>query len=425
MLSSCVPATGFETNGAGRLTAADLAPLLEHDRALGLAEVMNFPGVLSGDPDMLEKLSVFSEVVLDGHSPLLRGPALSGYASTGISSDHESSQLEEAREKLAKGLAIWIREGSVAKDLNALIPLLTLATSTSIGFCTDDRNPLDVAAEGHIDHSLRTAIARGVAPEVVYRAASWSVARHYRLPQVGAIAPGYVADFVLLDDAAACAIADVFRHGVPVSELEYREPADVPRMNTVRITLPEASALEGPRGRVHIIDVVTGKIITARHVGSHDDAGVARLSVLERYGNGRPPANGYVSGFGTGLHGAIASSVGHDSHNLIVVGSNARDMRVALAALVDSGGGFCVVADGTVTAQLALPIAGLMSAEDGPHVVAGARALHEAAHAIGCTLGDPFLQLSFLSLPVIPSLKLTDRGLVDVDRFEMIDVVAA
>ena len=199
MLSSCVPATDYETNGAGHITAKDLLPLASHPKALGLAEMMNFPGVLGGDPEILEKLEAFSGWVVDGHCPLLTGKALSAYAASGVSSCHESSALPEAREKLQKGISVWIREGSVAKDLDALAPLLTLATSTSVGFCTDDRNPLDIAAEGHIDHLVRGAIKRGVPSTVAYRAASWSVARHYGLRFTGAVAPGYVADLVLLD----------------------------------------------------------------------------------------------------------------------------------------------------------------------------------------------------------------------------------
>lgn len=227
MVSSCVPATEFETNGGGVLDARMLAPLLQHPKTLGLAEVMNVPGVLAGEPLVLDKLLAFDGRPLDGHAPLVRGLALSAYACAGISSCHESSELDEAREKLRKGIAVWIREGSVAKDLDALAPLLSLATSTSMGFCTDDRNPLDIAHEGHLDWLVRGAIARGVAPEVAYRTASWSVARHYGLAdaprqgeRLGAIAPGFRADLVLLDDVATCAVREVFVAGVPAREIE-------------------------------------------------------------------------------------------------------------------------------------------------------------------------------------------------------------
>jgi len=431
MVSSCVPATEFETNGGGILDASMLAPLLAHESTLGLAEVMNVPGVLGGDPLVLDKLVAFDGRPLDGHAPLVTGKALSAYACAGITSCHESSELSEAQEKLRNGIAVWIREGSVAKDLDALAPLLTLATSTSVGFCTDDRNPLDIQREGHIDHLIRSAIAKGVPLEVAYRAASWSVARHYglagparALTRVGAVAPGYRADLVLLDDAATCAIREVLMRGELVSEMDMvKAPAQSPP-NTIRASIPELADLEGPAGMVHVIGVRAGRILTDRHVMKSDAPGVCRLAVLERHGHGGKPANGYALGFGD-LEGAIASSVGHDSHNLCVVGKSTSDMRTALAALASSGGGFCVVKNGVVIAHLPLPLGGLMSLES-PDVIARALVeLHAASKAIGCALPEPFLQLAFLSLPVIPSLKLTDRGLMDVDAFKLIDVRAA
>ncbi len=432
MLSACVPATDMETNGGGKIEAKDLLALADHPRALGLAEVMNVPGVLGRDPGIFDKLEAFLGRPVDGHCPRVRGRALSAYAAAGIQSCHESSELEEAREKLEKGIAVWVREGSVAKDLDALAPLLTLATSSSIGFCTDDRNPLDIAREGHLDHLLRGAIARGVAPEVAYRAASWTVARHYGLDRStaralrrGAIAPGWAADLVLLDDAVHCAVAGVWKDGVPVQELAVPTLAPPPLANTVRAALPEARALEGPSGLVHVIGVQPGKIITEHLVLQHDAPGVARLAVLERHGRGSPPACGYVRGFGERLRGAIASSVGHDSHNLAVVGSDAADMRAALAHLARTGGGFCVVQGGRVLADLPLPIAGLMTTATPAEVTTALERLHAASAAAGCALQDPFLQLAFLSLPVIPSLKLTDKGLVDVERFQVIPVKAA
>ena len=429
MLSSCVPATDFETNGAGTLDASALAPLLPHPRTLGLAEVMNVPGVLAGDPLVLDKLALFDGRPLDGHAPLVRGQALSAYACAGITSCHESSELGEAEEKLRNGMAVWIREGSVAKDLDALAPLLTLATSTSVGFCTDDRNPLDIEHEGHLDWLVRSAIAKGVQPEVAFRAASWSVARHYGLAgparggeRIGAIAPGFRADLVILDDLVTCTVRDVIASGKRVAETDLASPAYASPPNTVRAAIPEAVDLEGPSGMVHVIGVRPGRILTDRHVMRSEAA--SRLSVLERHGHGRKPANGYVTGFGD-LEGAIASSVGHDSHNLVVVGSNTGDMRAALAALAEAGGGFVVVRDGVILARLALPLGGLMSLEEPASIARSLVELRAASRAIGCTLPEPFLQLAFLSLPVIPSLKLTDHGLMDVDAFKLIDVRAA
>ncbi|HTL11886.1 MAG TPA: adenine deaminase C-terminal domain-containing protein, partial [Bdellovibrionota bacterium] len=418
-------------NGGGVLSATDLIPLRKHGRALGLAEVMNMPGVLGNDPAVLRKLEAFSDGVMDGHAPLLRGKALSAYISAGITSCHESSEREEAAEKLLKGMSVWIREGSVAKDLRELAPLLTLATSTSIGFCTDDRNPLDIAEEGHIDHLVRGAIRQGVPPEVAYRAASWTVARHYGLDRrggrrCGAIAPGYQADLVLLDDPRAVGLKEVFKAGVPVSELELGGGGRRSSTgNTVRAKVPQARDLEGPAGRVHVMEVHPGKIITGRRVADSGAAGVARVSVLERYGKGRKPANAYVTGFGESFDGAIASSVGHDSHNLIVVGRRTEDMRAALASLIECGGGFAVARAGKVTARLPLPIGGLMTDREPADLAREIKALKTAGRDAGCVLAEPFLQLAFLSLPVIPSLKLTDRGLVDVEAFKLVDVRAS
>ncbi len=425
MLSSCVPATEMETNGGGHLQAADLVPLLSHPKALGLAEVMNMPGVLYGDKSVLEKLASFEGRPIDGHSPLLRGNALSAYLAAGISSCHECTELDEAREKVSKGMAVWIREGSVAKDLDTLIPLLTMATSTTLGFCTDDRNPLDIAEEGHIDFLIRKAIRAGVPVEVAYRAASWSVARHYGLRQLGGVAPGYTADLVLLDDAPSCTVGEVWKSGNVVSEIEFVGLEARHFENTIRAALPDSpAAFEGPTGNVHVIGVVPGKILTERSIEKSDAAGVCRLSVVERYGHKSKPANGYVRGFGAGFTGAIGASVGHDSHNLILVGKKATDMQVAAKHLAKVGGGFVVVNEGQVIASLDLQFGGLMTGDGLKHVERKLKELRAASRAVKCELAEPFLQLAFLSLPVIPSLKLTDQGLVDVEQFKIISVAA-
>jgi adenine deaminase len=426
MLSSCVPATHLETNGGGKISASDLLPLSRHPKALGLAEMMNVPGVLYEDPDVIEKLELFSSVPIDGHCPLVTGAALSAYAAAGISSCHETTRPEEALEKLSKGISVWIREGSVAKDLNALAPLLNMARSPAMGFCTDDRNPLDTFNEGHIDYLVRRAIALGVPAEVAFRSASWSVARHYGMSGKGAVAPGYTADLVLLNDAKTVAIDRVLRAGVFTSEIVPRPiHASFDVTNTVKAHRPAEVDLEGPAGNVHVIEVKEGSILTGRRIARSDSPGVAKLSVLARYGTNAKPCNAYVHGFGDGFSGAIASSVGHDSHNLIVVGTNTKDMATALASLIECGGGFCVVRDATVLSQLELPFGGLMSPEPASVIAKRLMHLREAARTVRCEIPEPFLQLAFLSLPVIPSLKLTDRGLVDVEAFKIIDVRAA
>lgn len=429
MLSSCVPATHMETNGAGTLSVENLIPLATHSKALGLAEMMNVPGVINHDLEVLKKIEKFIDQNIDGHCPLLTGKELSAYAATGISTCHESSRLDEAQEKIVKGIKVWIREGSVAKDLKELIPLLDMATSSSVGFCTDDRNPLDIAQEGHIDYLIRSAIKQGVRPEIAYRSASWTVARHYGLDRgvnrKGAIAPGYSADLVFLEDAQSVAISEVWIHGRKVSELSPSLEVETKAKHSVRAHVPEINELRAPQGKVHIIIVDPGKILTRREVDFHDARGVAHLSVLERYGRGSKPANGYVKGFGETLNGAIASSVGHDSHNLIVVGSNLSDMQMALKALIANQGGFVVVQGGAVISELALPLGGLMTQVPPSEVEKRLLKLREASRVIGCSLSEPFLQLAFLSLPVIPSLKLTDKGLVDVEKFSIISVAAA
>jgi len=433
MLSSCVPATHLETNGGGKLKTSHLLPLVSHRNALGLAEMMNVPGVLNGDPEVMEKLESFSGYNIDGHAPLVTGKDLSAYACAGITSCHESSELHEAEEKISKGMAVWIREGSVAKDLHTLIPLLDSYRSATMGFCTDDRNPLDISKEGHVDHLVRQALKFGIAPEIAYRSASWSVARHYGLDRLhpkrafrlGALAPGYQADFLVLEDRIHCGIHAVYKAGINVQELDFGEQAFSLAENSIRTITPQETDFVGPNGSVHVIQVIPGKIITSRRVANATDPGIARLSVLERYGHGSKPANAYVSGFGENFKGAIASSVGHDSHNLIVVGTNTSDMRSAIAHLIDSGGGFAVVRRGKVLADLPLPIGGLMSTRATATMVEDLKKLRAASKVVGCELEEPFLQLAFLSLPVIPSLKLTDKGLVDVEKFQFINVSAS
>jgi adenine deaminase len=431
-LSSCVPATHLETSGA-RLTAADLVLHRHHPQVIGLAEFMNVPGVLSKDPECMDKLAAFQGQHIDGHAPLLSGQGLNAYLSCGIRNCHETTNLAEGREKLAKGMQVLIREGSVSKDLAALAPLINDFSSPFVGFCTDDRNPLDIHEEGHLDYLVRRAIALGAPPAAVYRTASWSAARGFGLRDRGLIAPGYLADFLLLDDLESCAIHTVFRRGRRVTPATFagRVQPQPPGANTVRLQPVTAETFHAPAAgpATPVIGIIPGKILTERieaHLPYRDgqrhadpEHDLLKICVLERHGRNGNIGRGFVKGFGF-RQGALASSVGHDSHNLCVVGASDEDMAIAINRLIALGGGFVAVQAGGILAELALPFAGLMSLQPFDAVRRDLYALRAATQAMGCRLSEPFLQLAFLPLPVIPHLKITDFGLVDVDRFALI-----
>jgi adenine deaminase len=428
-LSSCVPATHLETAGA-TLTAADLTAFMDHSKVIGLAEFMNFPGVIHRDPACLDKLSAFSERHVDGHAPLLRGLALNGYLAAGIRTDHETTTIEEAREKLAKGMHILIREGSVSKDLHALLGLIDRDASPFLAFCTDDRNPLDIAEEGHLDFMIRTAIAHGCDPLAVYRTATISAARAFGLTDRGFIGPGRRADIVLLDDLETCRVSLTLAGGRLGDEAAFAARGAVAPVGRGSVTSRRLTAedfhVAAASGETSIIGVMPGKIIT-EHLKRTLPGGAAvdlsqdvvKVSVIERHGKGNGVATGFVHGFGM-TRGAIASSVGHDSHNLCVVGVDEASMAAAANRLVELGGGFCVADGGEAVAELALPIAGLMSEQGFEAVHQALVLLRAAAKDLGVTLAEPFLQVAFLTLPVIPHLKITDKGLVDVDRFALL-----
>ena len=431
-LSSCVPATNLETSGA-RLTAADLVPHRYHPKVIGLAEFMNVPGVLHKDPECMEKLAAFQGQHIDGHAPLLSGYGLNAYLSCGIRNCHETTNVAEGREKLAKGMQVLIREGSVSKDLSALAPLISDFCSPFTGFCTDDRNPLDIHEEGHLDYLVRRAIALGAPLAAVYRTASWSAARGFGLNDRGLIAPGYLADFLLLDDLESCAVQTVFRGGRRVTPDTFagRVQPQPPGGNTVHLQPVTAETFHAPAAgpATPVIGIIPGKILTERidanlpyrdgkrHADPEQD--LLKVCVLERHGRNGNIGRGFVKGFGF-RQGALASSVGHDSHNLCVVGASDEDMAVAINRLIALGGGFVAVQAGRILAELALPFAGLMSLEPFDTVRQDLYALRAATQAMGCRLSEPFLQLAFLPLPVIPHLKITDFGLVDVDRFALL-----
>ena len=431
-LSSCVPSTHMETAGA-RLEAADLIPLMDHPRGIGLAEFMNFPGVLMQDAGCMAKLEAWQGRHIDGHAPLLRGNDLNGYIAAGIRTEHEATSAEEALEKLRKGMRVLIREGSVSKDLHALAPLLVERFAPYLCLCTDDRNPLDIAEHGHLDHMIRTAIGLGADPLAVYRAASLSAAEAFGLKDRGLIAPGKRADIAVLDSLEGCHAAMVFAGGVEVTEAAFAARAEIPPVARHSVKAPRVEAHHfrcgGNRVETPVIGILPGKIIT-EHL-TFDIAPVdgdkrpdltrdlIRIAVIERHGKNGNRATGFVQGFGL-QRGAIASTVCHDHHNIAVVGADYADMALAANRLGEIEGGFVVVEGGRVLAELALPVAGLMSLEPFEVVRERLVALRAAAAGLGVVLEEPFLQLAFLALPVIPHLKITDHGMVDVDRFEVI-----
>ncbi|MBS0981959.1 adenine deaminase [Gluconobacter cerinus] len=432
-LSSCVPATPMETSGA-TLDAADLVAYQDHPKVIGLAEFMNIPGVLNGDPGCLDKLAAFAGGHIDGHAPLMCGKALNGYLAAGISTDHEATAAEEALEKVRKGMTVLIREGSVCKDLEALVPLLNVATSPFFAFCTDDRNPLEIAHEGHLDFLIRRAIELGVEPLAAYRAASLSAANAFGLRDRGQIAPGKRADVVLLDNLEACLVSDVISAGRLVTDALFAEREIIPPVGLGSVKLPgvvSASDMEiqGSGTDRPVMGLIPGQIITEYlRLTLPEENGqvlpdvpndVAKVCVVARHGHNDNIGRGFVKGFGL-KHGALASSVGHDSHNICVVGTNDADMATAVNRLEATGGGFVAVQDGKVLAELKLPVAGLMSDAPFEQVRDELIVLRKAAKEMGVSLEEPFLQLAFLPLPVIPHLKITDLGMIDVRTMELV-----
>ncbi|HSF94022.1 MAG TPA: adenine deaminase [Thermohalobaculum sp.] len=432
-LSSCVPSTEMETAGA-RIEAAELAALKDHPRVIGLAEFMNYPGVIHRDPGCLAKLEAFRGRHIDGHAPLLGGRDLNAYLSAGIRTEHEATGEAEALEKLRKGMRVLIREGSVSKDLHALAGIITERNSPYIALCTDDRNPLDIAEHGHLDHMIRTAIALGAPPLAVYRAASLSAAEAFGLKDRGLIAPGRRADIVALDTLEACHAQLVLAGGRVVDDAAFAARRTIPPVARASVKAPNLTA-ESFRTMsndpaTHVIGILPGKILTEHlhaeisPAGGDKRADIARdlvkIAVVERHGKNGNIATGFVKGYGL-KSGAIASTVCHDHHNIIVVGVDPADMAVAANRLSQIEGGFVVAEGGEVRAELALPVAGLMSLAGFEEVRDRLVALRAAARALGTTLDEPFLQLAFLALPVIPSLKITDCGMIDVERFEIIE----
>jgi adenine deaminase len=402
---------------------------------IGLAEMMNFPGVVSGDEHELAKLRLPGAEHVDGHAPGVVGKTLNAYASAGIYSDHEAFTIEEGRERLRAGMWLLIREASAARNLHALIPLAKEYGPARIAFCTDDREPEHIAEDGHVNSMVRDAVAAGIPPEDALVMATLNPATWHRLSQLGAIAPGYQADLLLLPDLESFVPETVLKRGGPVGEIDRVEVPDWVK-HTVRVRHVAARDFAIPwqgDGSARVIGVIPDQIVTESLVEAPAledgyavaDPGrdLAKIAVVERHlGTGRR-AVGLVRGFG--LHsGALASTFAHDAHNIVVVGVDDQDMARAVARLTEIGGGVVVVEDRGVRAELALPIAGLISEAPLANVVAASRACIDAAAKLGCTLPSPFQTMAFLALSVIPSLKITDRGLVDVDRFTLVPLEA-
>lgn len=436
MLPSCVPATHMETAGA-ELTPDDMAPLMNEKWVAGIAEMMNFPGVVAGAPDVLAKLGIAGAKRVDGHAPALSDRALNAYVAAGIRSDHECTTLAEAQEKLRLGMYIMIREGSVARNLEELLPLVTPATARQFVFVTDDITPLDLLEHGHIDGLIRQAVDLGLDPVLAVQLATINGARYFGLRDRGAVAPGRRADLVVFDDFTDLAIQRVYRQGQLAAE---DGTMVVPRSHTptaadVRYTLnpapfgPEDFAIPAEGREVRVIGIVPNQIVTrslVRNATIRDAQAVAdpgrdllKLAVIERHHASGSVGLGFVEGFGL-RRGAIAGSIAHDHHNLIVAGVSDTDMYAAAQAVVDMGGGLAVADGGKVAAQLPLPVAGLMSDRSAEDVRRDLGPVVAVAEGLGSRLDEPFMALSFLGLEVIPELKLTDQGLVDVTEFEFV-----
>jgi adenine deaminase len=433
---SCVPATPLETSGAA-LGPDELAQALSWKRILGLAEVMNFPGAVAGDPEVLEKIIAFKGRPVDGHAPLLSGKELNAYLMAGPNSDHECTDLAEAAEKLAKGMWIMIRQGTAAQNLDDLLPLVTPASERRCMFVSDDRHPDDLAEEGHLDAILKLAVAKGLDPITAIRMVSINPARRFMFKKRGAIAPGWVADLVVLEDLQNFKVRQVYQAGTLVAqEGQAVDPAAPPFAGAAKSTMKlpqldeEAFVLETTAAKARIIELVPGQVLTDESIEdaptegpylcADPDRDLARLIVIERHGKNGNIGQGLLRGLGL-RQGALASSVAHDSHNLVVAGIDIDSMLTAAHGVGEMGGGLCVTSGEKVLAEMPLPLAGLMSEQPLVRVVEALAQLDKAAATI-CSHPEPFMALSFVCLPVIPKLKLTDRGLVDVDAFDFVNL---
>ncbi len=446
MAPSCVPATHMESSGF-QLSVDDIDELFEHPNIIGLAEMMNFPGTVAGDPEVLAK--IFSArsrgVLIDGHAPGLSGKALQAYVAAGISSDHECTTLAEAWEKLRAGMAIFIREGSTARNLEALFPLFRTAAAHQCLLVTDDRHADDLVQYGHMDFLLRRAVELGADAVTAVQMVTVNPARHFRLDHLGAVVPGYKADLVVFEDLKQFRVRQVYCAGECVAENgkmlveipDQKEVALDPALQaTVRIrpdlvdlSVPVVSGTSGKSEKIRVITCADGQITTGQvfikpkikkgFVLADPDRDILKVAVIERHHGTHNVGVGFVQGFGF-RNGAIASTVAHDAHNLIVVGTDDASMMLAINKIIEMQGGLVITGGKRVLEALPLPIAGLMTTESAEKVCTSLRRLESAIKKIGVTVKNPFMLLSFLALPVIPELKITDKGLVDVLKFSIV-----
>ena len=440
MIPSCVPATHLETSGA-TLTSSDIKRLLREPWAIGLAEMMNFPGVIFRNPEVLKKIEVARGKRIDGHAPLLTGKELYAYLTAGIRSDHECTTAFEAKEKLKNGMWIMVREGTAARNLKDLLPLVTPENSRRFFLVSDDRHPKDLLEEGHVDSIVRKAISLGCDPILAIQMATINAAEYFRLDYLGAIAPGFHADLIIFDQLSRFEVTKVFKDGILVSKdgrmVHSRTTVAGGRklqsMGSVRIGAikKDSLVLRSDNPLAKVIQLIPGQIVTKKvmkKIALREGLAYAdlkqdilKIAVVERHHASGNIGVGFVQGFGL-KKGAIGSSVAHDSHNLVVVGTNDEDMREVIRSLQSLGGGMVAVSEGKMLSFVPLPVAGLMANVSVRQVHEQMQCLLRSAKALGCKLPDPFMILSFLSLPVIPELKLTDKGLVDVNQFKIVSL---
>ncbi len=436
--SSCVPASPFESPGA-ELFAPDVATLLNEYAAIGVAEVMNFPGVIAGDPEMLARIATAGRRRVDGHAPGLRGALLDAYLAAGVESDHECTELEEAEEKRRKGMWVFIRQGSASQNLGDLIPMVLARGTDHVALCSDDREPDTLLEVGHLDDCLRLAVAAGVSEIDALIMTTLNPAEYHGFTELGALGPGYQADILCFDALSGFHPSLVFQRGrlvaregslVPGAVASHPAP-DFMRRSVHLSAPPPAEAFDSgvrPGDRVRTIGIHDGSLTTSSLVTDPSDpaVAVARLAVVERHRETGRIGLGWAQGFGL-TNGALASTVGHDAHNCMAVGAPSPHGPVAMAAAVArlahiGGGQVAVDDDGRVLAELPLPIGGLMSDQPARVVADGLHHLVEAARTLGVSIQAPFMHMSFLGLSVLPELRLTDRGLVDVEKFALIPV---